>query len=312
MTTTAVTGSSTATLDHRSPRNDGYCAISTPGRRRVAATPSAGRYPAEGGIDTSASATGRYRTHVEMVMGTAVTITIGTGAGDNQTDAALAEACRQLHRADAVFSTWNPWSPMSRLRRGAARLHDFDDVTAGQIAAVLELCWQIRQSTGGWFDPWAMTGGVDPTGLVKGWAIEQAAAVLDRLGLPAMVNGGGDIATCGTPTPSGHWRVGIRHPWRPDALAGVVAIGQRTRAVATSGAYERGAHFLDPRTRTRTLGAVASATVTGEDLAVADGLATAVAVGGKAALDIGMPPGYDVYVVGHGGDEYATADFPFV
>lgn len=312
MTTTAVTGSSTLTLGHRSPRHDGYCAISTSGRRRVAATQSAGRHPAEGGPGgIGASGSFGYRTHVEMVMGTAVTITVDASADRDQTDRAVAEACNQLHRADTVFSTWNPWSPVSRLRRGAARLHDFDDVTASQIAAVFELCWQIRQSTDGWFDPWAMTGGVDPTGLVKGWAIEQAVAVLDRIGSPAMVNGGGDIATCGTPSPDSHWRIGIRHPWRPDALAAVVAIGPRTRAVATSGSYERGSHFLDPHTKTRTRGSVASATVTGEDLAIADGLATAIAVGGRAALDIGMPTGYDVYIIGHGGDEYATAGFPF-
>ena len=27
--------------------------------------------------------------------------------------------------------------------------------------------------SGGWFDPWAMPGGVDPTGLVKGWAVDR-------------------------------------------------------------------------------------------------------------------------------------------
>ena len=35
---------------------------------------------------------------------------------------------------------------------------------------------QARDASGGWFDPWAMPGGYDPTGLVKGWAVHNGAA----------------------------------------------------------------------------------------------------------------------------------------
>lgn len=67
-------------------------------------------------------------------------------------------------------------------------------------AEVLDLCENARRASGGWFDPWAMPAGVDPTGLVKGWAVEQALAVLHEAGMEAaMVNGGGDIAVFGAP-----------------------------------------------------------------------------------------------------------------
>lgn len=252
--------------------------------------------------------------HVEHVMGTAVSFAVHAPDGTDVRHA-LADACRVLHRADAVFSTWDPWSPMSRLRRGAARLDQLDDTDAGEIAAVLALCLQARADCGGWFDPWAIPGGVDPTGLVKGWALEAALSVLAARGLTAMVNGGGDVAWCGTP-PDGGWRLGVRHPWRPDALACVLHSDEATRAVATSAAYERGAHFVDPTTGERTAGALASATVTGPDLAVADALATGLAVGGRSALDAidrARPGGdrYLGYAIGLDGSEAWSEGFPF-
>jgi thiamine biosynthesis lipoprotein len=252
--------------------------------------------------------------HVEHVMGTAVVFSVHAPDGP-EVRAAVAEACAVLHRADDVFSTWKPWSPMSRLRRGAARLDELDDTDAGEIASVLALCLQARATTGGWFDPWALPGGVDPTGVVKGWALEQALAVLDARGLTAMVNGGGDIAWCGI-APDGGWRLGVRHPWVADGLACVVTGDGVNRAIATSAAYERGAHFVDPTSGRRTRGVLASATVVGPDLAVADALATALVVGGRPVLarieDLQVADGrYEAYGIGHDGSEWWTPGFPF-
>ena len=56
----------------------------------------------------------------------------------------------------------------------------------------------------GWFDPWAMPGGVDPTGYVKGWATQRAIDVLVMPGITsAVVNAAGDIASFGDPVPAG-------------------------------------------------------------------------------------------------------------
>ena len=112
------------------------------------------------------------------------------------------------------------------------------DQVPAEIPLVLELCRQAKEISKGWFDPWAMPDGVDPTGLVKGWAIQQALEVLQGAGVEAaMVNGGGDIALHGQHPGAGSWRVGVRHPWRADALACVLEV---CSAVATSGCYERG------------------------------------------------------------------------
>ena len=41
----------------------------------------------------------------------------------------------------------------------------------------------MRAVTDGWFDAWAGPGGFDPGGLIKGWAIDRAAARLRAAGV---------------------------------------------------------------------------------------------------------------------------------
>jgi thiamine biosynthesis lipoprotein len=209
-----------------------------------------------------------------------------------------------LHEADAVFSTWDPGSPLSRLRRGEVLA---DPPPA--LAQVEAACQQARELSGGWFDPWAMPGGYDPTGLVKGWAVDAALGTLRRAGLAAaLVNGGGDLAAFGSPDPGQPWRAGVRHPWRPGSLAAVIEV---RGAVATSGSYERGAHLVDPRTGQPACRA-ASATVTGPRLALADALATALAAGGDPVLElISGLDGHEGYLIRPDGSERWTSGMAF-
>jgi thiamine biosynthesis lipoprotein len=242
----------------------------------------------------------------EPVMGTVVSFAVLPGdLTDAELWSALEAACAVLHRAEAVFSTWDPRSAVSRLRRGEAGPGPLPT----ELAEVTAQCQLARDVSGGWFDPWALPGGYDPTGLVKGWAVDGALAALRQAGVPAaIVNGGGDLAAFGSPAPRQRWRAGIRHPWRRNALAAVVEVGA---AVATSGTYERGAHLVDPRTG-RPGSRAASATVTGPSLALADALATALAVGGDAALDaVAALESYDGYLIRPDGSEASTGGFAF-
>ena len=244
--------------------------------------------------------------HAEPAMGTVFSFTAVHGAlPPGAVRAALAAACRVLHHCDALFSTWDAASPVSRFRRGAAALSQLP----GEFGAVLQECHVAKEASGGWFDPWAMPRGFDPTGLVKGWATERALDELRGAGLPgALINGGGDVAAFGSPG-TGRWRVGIRHPWRAGALACIVEI---EAAVATSGGYERGPHLIDPGTGLPAARA-ASATVTGPSLALADALATGVAVGGDEALAVvaGLP-GYAGYLIHPDGSEADTGGIAFL
>jgi FAD:protein FMN transferase len=170
-----------------------------------------------------------------------------------------------LRFVDATFSTYDPRSEICRLNRGELSLAAAHPL----VREVLDRCDELRTATGGAFEARApLPGALDPTGLVKGWAVERAAALLERSGARRfLIDAGGDVALRGGP-----WRVGIRHPLLRGRLAAVLAL--HDAAVATSGAYERGPHVVDPRTGRPATGAL-SVTVVGPDLATADAYATA-------------------------------------
>ena len=239
-------------------------------------------------------------------MGTVVTLDLymDEGAPADRLAAHVGRARAALHRADAVFSTWKADSPMSRLRRGELT----SDQLPPEVADVLAACRAARVATDGWFDPWALPGGVDPTGYVKGWAAERA---LDALRVPgvaaAVVNAAGDIASFGGPSPASPFRFAVVDPFDRSRTAFVV---EHSGAIATSGTYERGQHLFDPRAR-RAAAAVASATVTGPELGLADALATALAVGGEPVLGCVAALGrFEALVIGHDGAIRSTPGFP--
>jgi FAD:protein FMN transferase len=244
--------------------------------------------------------------HAEPVMGTMFSFHLEAGecpVADARS--AVASACFRLHELDGIFSTWKPDSALSRLRTGKASLAD----GPAEMALVMEMCEEARFLSQGWFDPWAMPGGFDPTGLVKGWATEQALGILRAAGVKAaIVNGGGDIAVFGSPNERRPWRIGVRHPWRPEALACVLEVD---RAVATSGCYERGPHLINPKDG-RMVFQTASATVVGSSLPLCDALATALVVAEEEAPEIVRSlEGYEAYVIGSDGTEEATGGIVF-
>jgi FAD:protein FMN transferase len=245
--------------------------------------------------------------HLETVMGTVVTIDVYTtdGTGGAGLSRQLATARAILQRADAVFSTWRPHSPVSRLRRG--------EITSArapaEVCEVLGQCAIARDVSGGWFDPWAMPGGFDPTGYVKGWAAQKALGAFRASGsCGAIVNAAGDIASFGGLGDGQPFRIGIADPFSPRRLAEVIYL---TGAIATSGTYERGNHLIDPHTGRPTARA-ASVSVTGPDLGLADALATAVAVAGAPGLDmVEALDGYEALIIAIDRSRRWTEHFPF-
>ncbi len=246
-----------------------------------------------------------YVHHLD-VMGTVVTIDVygEPTLSASHASSLMERASTSLCEADEVFSIWKPDSPMSRLRRGEITI----PTAPPQVAEVLDLCATARERSGGWFDPWALSGGVDPTGYVKGWAAQRALAALeDPAVMGAIVNAAGDIASFGGLTRSQGFRFGIVNPF---ATREILCVVNGAGALATSGTYERGLHLIDPHTgsaRTK----VASASVTGPDLGLADALATAVAVAGQMGLTmIDDIDGYDAMIVTPEGTLQWTAGFP--
>lgn len=249
--------------------------------------------------------TAHFAHHVE-VMGTVVTIDLyGKGSlSASRASSLVGRACASLREADDIFSTWKADSPMSRLRRGEITL----SMAPPLVAEVLDLCATARDRSAGWFDPWALPGGVDPTGYVKGWAAQRALAALDDPAVTgAIVNAAGDIASSGGLGPSQQFRFGIVNPF---ATREVLCVVKGSAALATSGTYERGLHLIDPHTGS-SVAKVASASVTGPDLGLADALATAVAVAGKEGLTmIDDIDGYDAMIVTPERTMQWTSGFP--
>ena len=119
----------------------------------------------------------------------------------------------------------------------------------------------------------------EPSGLVKGWAVQKSALLLEARGAANFtITAGGDLVLRGRPSPNTLWRVGIRHPEQTDQLAAVLH-AEGPLAVATSALYERGQHIVDPRTDEPAT-SLASVTLIGPDLTFVDAYATAVFVMG--------------------------------
>lgn len=246
--------------------------------------------------------------HVEMVMGTAVTLDIRdpfVPAG------AVTEVVEWLHHVDAIFSPYRDDSPITRLGRGELQRNQLDP----QVQGVLDLCEVARVESSGAFDVFKMAAPngttLDPSGLVKGWSIQRAAVILESWSAENFtINAGGDIAQRGSPVPDSDqpWRTGIRHPAQADKLACVIA-ARGTLAIATSATYERGEHIIDPRTG-QPATELTSVTVVGPDLTWVDTWATAAFVIGLDALVwIERHDGYGAYAITPDGIVQSTPTF---
>ena len=211
-----------------------------------------------------------------------------------------------LRWVDATFSTYRPDSEISRLNRGELTHGELD----ADVRNVLDRCAVLKRETHGYFDitapyrlgsaPEAGAGGpgsVDPSGLVKGWAIAGAVQRLRDAGaVNFSVNAGGDAQLSGHPDGADRWRVGIQHPRSAGEIA--ITLGLRDLAISTSGAYVRGDHIHDPIGNTTPAGLL-SVTIVGPEVATADAFATAAFAMGatRAARFCAGLDGYDAVLI---------------
>ena len=202
-------------------------------------------------------------------------------------------------KVDEDFSTYKDKSWVSRLRRGEIAIENCPD----DVIEVWDLCAQAQWLSDGAFDPWAVAGGFDPSGLVKGWAADKCADMLVAAGIEhVQVNAAGDLALRGGWFDSAAeeikpWSIGVVNPNNTLEVVKIYEISDG--AIATSGTYERGAHIHDPQTGMIAIGAL-SATVVGPEGWLCDAMATAVMVGGTDSTPWFSQPelqGYQVFGV---------------
>jgi thiamine biosynthesis lipoprotein len=232
---------------------------------------------------TFAAASRQTARRIEMIMGMPISLALrGRHCDDGRAGGAWSGVVAQLREVDQVFSTYREDSYVSRLGRGDIELTD----CPAEVAEVLAIGDEAARRSDGAFSimlPSPDGPRLDPSGAVKGWAVERAARILRELDdTDFCLSAGGDMVchtgTSGSPA----WRIGIESPHDPRRLIGVVPVTEG--AVATSGAAHRGEHIVDARTGKPPTG-ITSVTVIADSLTRADIDATSAYAHGSEAVD---------------------------
>ena len=236
-----------------------------------------------------------------ILMGMPITIDIVDAGSTPQLDDVFA----YFVSVEARFSVFKPESEISALNQGRLSLSEVSE----PMREVLAIAAKTKRETDGYFDIRRPDGSLDPSGVVKGWAILNAA---DRIRAADVqnfyVDAGGDIQTGGVNANGEPWRIGIRNPFNPREI--VKAIKPAGRGVATSGSYVRGQHIYDPYRPDQRLDEVVSLTVVGEDVLEADRFATAAFAMGRAGIHfIEERPDLEGYAIDAAGVATKTSGF---
>ncbi|MEO9228705.1 MAG: FAD:protein FMN transferase [Devosia sp.] len=236
-----------------------------------------------------------------LIMGMPISIEIVGDVGGTACEATF----RYFEEVDARFSPYKSDSEVSAINRGELAL----EALSCEMQEVLSLAELTRHETMGYFDIRRPDGKIDPSGLVKGWAIRNAARLIEAAGhRNYFVEAGGDIQCSGHNDQGQRWRVGIRNPFDQTQIVKVLVPGDA--GVATSGGYVRGRHVYDPHTRAAVPEDIASITVVASDIYDADRFATAAFAMGRDGIGlIETTPGLEGYAIDRNGIATMTSGF---
>lgn len=230
-------------------------------------------------------------------MGMPVTVNI---VDHSSTQESLDMVFSYFEYVDAKFSTYKDDSEITLInKKMIARESASED-----MKQVFLLAEQTKRETNGYFDI-RRDGYIDPSGIVKGWAIYNAAEILRQKGFENFyVEAGGDVEADGINSQGVNWRVGIRNPFNPNEIVKVLSI--TNCGVATSGTYIRGQHIYNPKQNDQIITEVVSLTVVGPNIYQADRFATAAFAMGRAGIEfIENLDGFEGYMI----DEFKQATF---
>lgn len=191
-------------------------------------------------------------------------------------DHLMTQVQQKLQVVDRIFSPFKQDSLLKKYQAG-----DLQVMQNTSFHTVFDLAKEAAKTTAGFFDPYYYATEFDPTGLVKGWAIEKIFNNLLSPFLrnhPAVIgislNGGGDLQFATQQGCSFYWEIGIENPSQLDSLSAVYKL--KNGAVATSGFSKRGQHIAN-----LTDHSLLQATIISESLTWADIWATAALVAGQ-------------------------------
>ncbi len=206
---------------------------------------------------------------------------------------------------DRRFSTYKEDSEISKINRGELKEENWSK----EMKEVFELSEKTKKETNGYFDIKKPNGKYDTSGLVKGWAIWEAANILKTNGFSNFyVDAGGDIQAFGKNEKNEPWSIGIRNPFRPEEIIKKIIL--KDKGVATSGTYVRGQHIYNPKKPNETIDDIVSLTVIGPNIYEADRFATAAfAMGEKGIYFIEQLPDFEGYMIDKNGIAKMTTGF---
>ena len=223
-------------------------------------------------------------------MGMPITVEI---ADPHANDTIFDEVFGYFMHVDEKFSTYKPTSEITAINDGTLALTSASE----EMQIVFAMCEETKKETGGYFDIKTPRGTYDPSGLVKGWAIWNAAKLLEKNGFENFyIDAGGDIQPHGHNAEGKPWAVGIKNPFNQDENIKVVYVS--TEGVATSGTYIRGKHIYNPRNGNQPADEIVSLTIIGPNIHDADRFATAAFAMGAQGLNFTEQlPGYEGYMI---------------
>ncbi len=229
---------------------------------------------------------------IRMIMGMPVTVEIADAQNTAKAEAAIKKVFDYFKEVDERFSTYKTTSEITAINEGRLRPEDASE----DMKTVFTLSEKTKKITNGYFDIKTPEEKYDPSGLVKGWAIWNAAKILTKDGFKNFyVDAGGDIEAHGLNAEGGKWTVGIKNPWNEKENVKILEISGE--GIATSGTYLRGEHIYDPKSG-KPANDIASITVVGPNIYEADRFATAAfAMGREGIAFIEKQKGLEGYMI---------------
>ncbi len=221
----------------------------------------------------------------------------------NITEEVFEEIFNYLISIDERFSPYKKTSEVSLYNEGKISKKNLSD----DMKKVLELSEKTKKETDGFFDI-EYNGQVNPSGLVKGWAIYNASEILRKKGFRNFyVEIAGDIEISGLNNDGEKWIIGIRNPFNKKENVKVLYLSDV--GIATSGTYERGKHIYNPKEK-READEIESLTVIGPNVYEVDRFVTACfAMGIEGINFIERLDGFEGYMIDHQGIATFTSNF---
>ena len=212
---------------------------------------------------------------------------------------------KSYKRLEQINQLYSPYISTSQLSKFWSQSQNLSDMSK-EFRSIYDECIKYEKLTDGYFSAF-FEKRYNPTGYVKGWAIEQVSKKIKKDGFDDYcINLSGDMKF----SSSGEkiWRVAIQNPFDKNKSIAVLAL--KNGAIATSGNYERGEHILNPK-KPNVISDIAGVTIVGEDIIKADVLATAIYAMGlsKAKKFLDKEQDYQALIIDKKENIYQTSDY---